>query len=389
MRALSFNWYGPVGSVLRAFPPETARKIAVKAYELGLPPDEPRENDPMLKVRLWNLEFQNPVGLAAGFDKDARVLDRIFGAGFSFMEAGTVTPMPQPGNSGTRMFRLTEQKAVVNRFGFNSCGLNDFARRIAHRRRSNNRKTGIIGANIGKNRQTENVAADYAQCIRALTGLVDYIAINISSPNTPGLRSLQMREELDALLEVCIEARNANDSGIRTPLLLKISPDLSDSEKGDIADVCMSRLLDGVIISNTTSEIPNSLRSRGIDGGLSGAPLFIRSTKVLEEFYQHTDGKIPLVGVGGVFSGADAYQKICSGASLIQLYTAFSYSGPKLINQINMELVELLKSDGYSSVVDAVGSKFGNKLSTTRSSYIAERKTSLYAGGYPQHAVGQ
>lgn len=331
--------------------PEDAHTLTIKGLKAGLSPTFIRKSDDIvLKTNVFGLSFDNPVGLAAGFDKNAEVMDAMLGQGFAFVEAGTVTPLPQDGNAKPRLFRLKKDRAVINRFGFNNAGLEAFAANLAARKTL----PGIVGANVGANKDAIDRTADYVTCIKRLNGLPSYFTVNISSPNTPGLRNLQSRDALEDLLAKVIEARN---EGPATPILLKIAPDLSDGDKEDIASVALSSGIDGLIISNTTVERPDSLMSeyRAETGGLSGAPLMAASTKVLSDIYKLTDGKIPLVGVGGIASGRDAYAKIRAGASLVQLYSMLVYGGTGLVTQIKRELTDCIKSDGYSSVEQAVG----------------------------------
>jgi len=274
----------------------------------------------------------------------------MLGLGFGFVEVGTVTPRPQPGNPKPRLFRLEQDRAIINRMGFNSGGLDAACGRLSRRTRS-----GIVAVNLGKNRDSEDAAADYTEGIRRTARLADYLVVNISSPNTPGLRELQGRAVLRSLLEALIKVRDETDS--RVPLLVKIAPDLTSEERRDIAQVALETGIDGLIVSNTTVERPSSLVSRHAHeaGGLSGRPLFAPSTALLAEMYRLTRGRLPLIGVGGIASAADAYAKIRAGASLVQLYTALVFAGPDLVARIKSGLAELLKRDGFSSVADAVG----------------------------------
>lgn len=331
--------------------PEEAHNLTVKGLKAGFSPIYFQEDDdPILRTSVFGLEFNNPVGLAAGFDKNAEVMDAMLNQGFGFVEAGTVTPLPQAGNDKPRLFRLKADKAVVNRFGFNNFGLEVFADNL-HMRRHN---PGIIGANVGANKDSKDRVSDYVKGIRALNGLASYFTVNISSPNTPGLRALQSREALEDLLRKVIGARN---EGPATPVLLKIAPDLNADDISDIAAVALSSGIDGIIVSNTTIERQDSLKSeyKNEKGGLSGAPLMARSTQILSSIYQATNGKIPLVGVGGISSGADAYAKIRAGASLVQLYSMLVYRGTGLVYKVKNELAACIKADGFTSISQAVG----------------------------------
>lgn len=346
-----------VGPVLRSFDPETAHGLTIKALSSGLMPPVREKDDPILRTRVMGLDFANPVGLAAGFDKNAEVVDAMLRLGFGFVEAGSVTPRPQPGNPRPRLFRAPEQGAVINRLGFNNEGLEPFAQRLERRLSGGRKAPGIVGANLGKNKDTVEAADDYVLGVTRVASLVDYLVVNVSSPNTPGLRTLQGREPLRTLLGRVLDARSACRLAKAPPVLLKIAPDLTDEDKADIAAVVLESGIDGLIVSNTTiarpSEIPESLR--GETGGLSGKPLFAPSTAVLREMYGLTGGKMPLVGVGGIASGADAYAKIRAGASLVQLYSALVYAGPALVLAIRRDLAALLRRDGFASLSDAVG----------------------------------
>lgn len=350
--------YPLVWPLLRLMDAETAHGLAVRALKTGLVPCSPKLDDAVLKCRVWGLDFANPLGLAAGFDKNAEVADAMLRQGFGFVEIGTVTPRPQFGNPRPRMFRLPADGAVINRLGFNNDGLEVAARRLARRRRSVARggRAGIVGANVGPNRDSADPAADCATGVRMLAPLVDYLVINVSSPNTPGLRDLQGRNALAALLGGALRARA--ESGATTPILVKIAPDLSESDCRDIAGVVIESGIDGLIATNTTVSRPETLKDarKCETGGVSGRPLMAPSTAVLSRMYQLMAGKLPIVGVGGVSSGRDAYAKIRAGASLVQLYTGLVYGGTGLVNRINRELASLLRADGFSCVSEAVGS---------------------------------
>jgi len=348
-------------ALLRWTEPESAHRVTISALKLGLVRGASEPDDPILATRVFGLDFPNPVGLAAGFDKDAEVPDAMLALGFGFAEAGTVTPRPQPGNSGKRLFRLDEDEAVINRFGFNSRGLAAFSERLAERRRAG--RKGIVGANVGKNRDSKDAAADYVAGVEAVAGLADYIVVNLSSPNTPGLRALQAGAEMEALVVRVLEARSraAPDGPRLPPVLAKVGPDLGEQELRDIADVVTNTGVDGLIIGNTTVDRPPHLRSadRNAEGGLSGKPLMPKSTACLAAMYKNTGGRIPIIGCGGVASGQDAYAKIKAGASLVQLYSAMVFQGPGLVKRIKRELAALVRADGFKSVAEAVGS--GNR----------------------------
>lgn len=346
--------YHVVRPLLLRLDPERAHRAAIAALKLGLVRTKSAPDDPVLACRVWGLGFGNPIGLAAGFDKDAEVIDAMLDLGFGFVEAGSVTPQPQPGNPRPRLFRLQEDAAVINRFGFNSRGLAAFATRL--RRRS---RRGIVGANVGKNRQTEDAAADYVAGIEAVCGLADYLVCNVSSPNTPGLRGLQAREPIERLFTRVLEARrrSAPDPDRPPPLLAKVGPDLTEAQIHDIAETAIAAGIDGLIVGNTTLERPPQLRSRyGSEaGGLSGHPLAVHARACLAAMYRYTRGRIPLIGCGGIASGAEAYARIRAGANLVQLYTGLVFEGPGLVQTIKADLARLLRADGFANVADAVG----------------------------------
>lgn len=338
---------------IMSMPPERAHGWAIRALKWGLASSGKPYADPVLETELFGLSFPNPIGLAAGFDKNAEVPDALLKQGFGFVEVGTVTPNPQEGNAKPRMFRLPEDRAVINRLGFNNDGLDAVKTRLVAREG----RLGILGANIGANKTSKDRIADYAAGIAAVARHVSYVTVNISSPNTPGLRALQARESLVKLIASVQAARGKVRREHAVPILVKVAPDLTDADILNISDVALETKVDGLIISNTTVDRPESLKgaSRDEKGGLSGAPLFEPSTRVLSDFYGATYGKVPLIGVGGISSGADAYAKIRAGASLVQLYTAFAYEGPGLVQRIAKDLARLLKQDGFESIADAVG----------------------------------
>jgi dihydroorotate dehydrogenase len=344
--------------LLHRLEPEAAHLAALSALKLGLAPMPQPYDDPVLAIRVWDLDFACPIGLAAGFDKDAEVIDPMLRAGFGFVEAGSVTPKPQPGNPKPRLFRLTEDRAVINRFGFNSEGIDAYVARLRERCRRGGER-GIVGANVGKNKETVDGAADYVIGIKAVAGLADYLVCNISSPNTPGLRGMQARAPIEDLLARVIEARReATPAGRRLPpLLAKVGPDLDPQQVLDIAEVALATGVDGLIVGNTTIDRPPGLASRDApeEGGLSGAPLLAKANACLAGFVRATGGRLPIIGCGGVASGEDAYAKIRAGASLVELYSALVFYGLPLVNQIKRELAALLRRDGFGSVADAVG----------------------------------
>jgi dihydroorotate dehydrogenase len=309
-----------------------------------------------LKVSALGLEFNNPLGLAAGFDKNAEVADAMLKLGFSFVEIGSVTPHPQLGNRRPRLFRLPEDQAVINRNGFNNGGLDYVAHHLASLRKP---AGGLIGANLGANKDSVDRTEDYVIGFRRLASLSDYVVINISSPNTPRLRDLQRGQDLRGLLARIRKVRDETEAkyGISPPVVLKVAPDLDDEGKKIIAEAVLEYGVDGLIVSNTSITRPDGLRSRHRteEGGLSGAPLFTLSTRALSDMYKLTGGRVTLIGVGGISTGDHAYAKIRAGATLLQLYTALVYQGPTLITRIKEELSALLERDGFVHISDAVG----------------------------------
>ncbi|XP_013394866.1 dihydroorotate dehydrogenase (quinone), mitochondrial [Lingula anatina] len=420
--------------IQRVFGAETAHNLAIKAAKYGLVPKSKYADTPRLATTVWGQHFTNPVGVAAGFDKHGEAMNGLYKMGFGFVEVGSVTPKPQDGNPKPRVFRLKEDRAVINRYGFNSHGHDQVYNRLKIWRESeedrlliNTAETNavtevksegsdvnytetenkdkiaesddrvkhyleppgwpdernflnenffalwlpkfertppkgprrILGINLGKNKESENAVTDYVEGVHKFGQVADYLVINISSPNTPGLRDLQGKQQLQELIDNVLEARNQLQCKRKPPLLVKIAPDLTEQDKIEIAAVLArpNKSVDGLIISNTTVSRPPSLQSKSKDetGGLSGAPLKELSTQTLRDMYKLTQGRLPIIGVGGVASGEDAYEKIKAGASLVQLYTALSYEGPPIVDRIRRELDELLEKDGYSSVTEAVG----------------------------------
>ena len=340
--------------LLRKLPAENAHKLTIKALGGGLGPKFRASISSNLAINVGGLNLPNPVGLAAGFDKDCEVSTPMLAAGFGFVECGTVTPLPQHGNSKPRLFRLVEDKAVINRMGFNNAGLNKFKNNLEKRKLKN----GLVGANLGANKNSKNRVEDYAIGLKSLWGLSDYFTINISSPNTPGLRDLQNENAMEELLGRVSEVR-AQLAGDRPsyPIFLKVAPDLGLGEIERIVEQSRSYGINAIIVSNTTLARPSSLKSKyKIEkGGLSGQPLFDLSTEILRQFYAAAKGKIDLIGVGGVSNGLQAYEKIRAGASAVQIYSALVYEGPGLVNAINTDLLLRLKADGFKSIAEAVG----------------------------------
>lgn len=335
--------------------PEAAHKLTLFGLKTGLAGADPSTDDPALSISAMGLNFPNPVGLAAGFDKNAEVPRAMLRLGMGLTEIGTVTPLPQPGNPRPRIFRLTANEAVINRLGFNNQGLAVAKARL----QAMPRRGGVVGANIGANKDAPDRMADYEVGLRVLYPYADYFTANISSPNTPGLRDLQTRGALEDLLGRLVAVRHdlMNAGAVHKPLVLKIAPDLAQDDLADIADVVLASGIEGMIVSNTTITRPEGLKGphAGEGGGLSGKPLLKPSTEVLREMRRLTGGKITLIGAGGVHDGASAYAKIRAGASLVQLYTALIYQGPALIRRIKTELTALLKADGFGSVAEAIG----------------------------------
>ena len=340
--------------LLRWFDPEDAHRLAIQGLRL-LPPMRPRPDDPKLAVRAFGLNFPNPVGMAAGFDKSAEVPDALLRLGFGFVEVGSVTPKPQIGNPRPRLFRLERDEGVVNRMGFNNDGAAAVLRRLASRAHLG----GIVGVNVGANKDSDDRVADYVKLIETFAPVAGYFTVNVSSPNTPGLRDLQQAAALDDLLARVIDARervrrNAGDS----PVLLKIAPDLSLAELDDVVHIARSRRVDGMIVANTTLARPATLREQtraGEQGGLSGRPLFRLSTRMVAETYVRAEGAFPLVGVGGIDTGGAALTKIRAGASLIQLYSSLIYKGLGLVEDIKSDLASTLLRTGRDSLSEIVG----------------------------------
>lgn len=328
---------------------ERAHGLAIAALKL-LPTGKMAEPGGKLAVQVAGLDFPNPVGMAAGFDKDAEVPDALIGLGFGFAEVGSITPLPQPGNPRPRLFRLEEDRAVINRMGFNNGGADAAARRLETRQG----KPGIVGINIGANKDSPDRIADYVTMTRKMAPLASYLAVNISSPNTPGLRALQDEAALTGLLDAVIEA--CGETG--PPVFLKVAPDLEPADISAISQIAIEKKLGALIVSNTTITRP-PLRSRhaGEGGGLSGAPLRDLAQQRLRDFRKETGGQVPLVGVGGIATAEDAWARIRAGASLVQLYSAMVYEGPGIARSITRGLEKLMERDGFASIAEAIGSE--------------------------------
>lgn len=330
---------------LRQLDPETAHGLAIAALKTT-PLPAPPADAPILSTRLAGLDLPNPVGLAAGLDKNAEALSGLSRLGFGFVECGSITPLPQPGNPKPRLFRLSEDRGIINRMGFNNAGLEAFAGHLSRR------PSGcIVGANLGANKDQDDRAADYVTGLKRLDGLADYFTANISSPNTPGLRALQGRAALDDLLGRMAEARTSS-----APMFLKIAPDLTPDEIAMIVEAALAHRIDALIVSNTTLDRPDSLRSplAAETGGLSGAPIQARARAALTAAAQAAKGRLPLIAVGGIDSGAEAYARIRAGATAVQIYSALIYEGPGLVGRIKRDLAARLRADGFSTVSEAV-----------------------------------
>ena len=341
-------------ALMHRLDPETAHGLALMGLAMGLAPLPGVVTSDRLRVSVAGLDLPNPVGLAAGFDKNATALGALSRAGFGFVEVGAATPRPQPGNPKPRLFRLTEDRAAINRFGFNNDGMEAIAARLAKRPAG-----AVVGLNLGANKDSADRSADFAQVLARCGGQVDFATVNVSSPNTENLRDLQGKAALQALLAGVMAARA--ELPVAIPVFLKIAPDLTSSEIEDIAEVALSSGISGILATNTTKSRDGLLGPHcGEAGGLSGAPLFEMSTRVLARLSQLTEGRLPLIGVGGVGSADQAYAKIRAGASAVQLYTALVYGGLSLAADIARGLDKLLARDGFETVADAVGTGRGD-----------------------------
>ncbi len=336
---------------------ERAHHLTLCAMKMGVFPKIRSVHDPALEVNLWGLKFSNPVGLSAGFDKNGEVIGQSFSLGFGFIEAGTVTPKPQDGNLPPRIFRDVPNNAIINRMGFPNKGMDVFKANVSKFLSARPRPDGVVGINIGMNKTQKDPAKDYCLLIRVLGPMADYLAVNISSPNTPGLRDLQRKEPLTELLSALMEERKKSCGDHPPPLLVKLAPDLEEDQQGEIAAALMNAKIDGIILSNTTLARPDYLNGEFASeaGGLSGAPLTDRSTDIIRNFYRLTKGSIPIVGVGGISNGDEAYAKIKAGASLLQLYSSLAFQGPAVASCINKKLLCNIKADGYDNIAQAVG----------------------------------
>lgn len=341
--------------LLHALPPESAHRLTIQALMLGLAGTGRRDPDPRLGITLWRRRFANPVGLAAGFDKNAEAVDPLLRLGFGFVEAGGVTPRPQPGNPSPRVFRLPAQRAMINRLGLNNEGVEAVALRLERRLADPQRPSGPVGINIAPNKDSPDPVADYATCAARLAELCDFLTINVSSPNTPGLRTLQSGDALRRVLEAV--RRSAGSAEGRPAILIKIAPDLDAAGRTAIAAAVLDAGADGLVVANTTVSRPSDLPPRlaAEAGGLSGPPLKAPALATLRAMAELTGGRLPIIGVGGIGSGADAYARIRAGASLVELYTALIYGGPRLLREIADDLAAKLAADGFASLSEAVG----------------------------------
>lgn len=343
-------------SVLRPFlfklDPETTHDLAIKSLKFNYLPRKmfEVEDEQILNIELLGKNFPNPIGLAAGFDKSGEVYNSLLKFGFGFIEIGTVTPLKQFGNPKPRIFRLEDDGALINRLGFNNDGIEIIKNRI-----KSEKKKGVVGINIGPNKNTKDQKNDFCIGLKNFFDIADYITVNISSPNTEGLRDFHDQEKLEDLLLALNKIKSENK--INIPLLLKISPDIKDNQISEIADTAIKNDISGIILTNTTNSNKDKLISdfKKEEGGLSGEPLQQISTNMIKKFYKQLNGKIPIIGVGGVNSGKSAYEKIIAGASLLQLYTGLVYKGPSIVKNIKKELIQILKAEGLNNIKDAIG----------------------------------
>ncbi len=341
-------------SLIFKLDPETAHSFAIKSLKFNFIPNilDEEKNNPLFKTKLFNKEIDNPIGMAAGFDKNAEVYNSLFNLGFGFVEVGTVTPLEQYGNPKPRVFRLVEDEALINRLGFNNLGSKNIVDRIKR-----NNPTGLLGINIGPNKDSKNRANDYIQCLKIFNGVSDYITINISSPNTEDLRNFHDQKKLDDLLKL-IEKEKKNFNS-KTPIAVKVSPDIDDKEIMRISEVLLNNKIEAIIISNTSDTTRENLQNTQSHqkGGLSGKPIESKSSYLIGKFYKVLKGRIKIIGVGGVDSGRSAYQKFLAGADYLQLYTAMVFRGPNIVGLIKKELKEILIKDGVKNFNEIVGKR--------------------------------
>ena len=341
-------------SLIFKLDPETAHDLAIKSLKFNFVPNvlDKKKDSSFFKTKLFDNELENPIGMAAGFDKNAEVYNSLFKLGFGFVEVGTITPLKQYGNPKPRVFRLVEDEALINRLGFNNLGAENIINKI-----KKNKKIGILGVNIGPNKDSENRIEDYLKCLKIFHQVADYITINISSPNTENLRKFHNQKQLDNLLkDIKKEKQNLNSE---IPIVVKVSPDIIDSEIDEISQVLLGNNVNGIIISNTSDSTRESLTNiqKHQKGGLSGKPIKIKSNILISKFYKLLKGKIKIIGVGGVDSGVSAYEKFLAGANYVQLYTGMVYRGPNIVSMIKKELRELLLKDSVKNFSEIVGKK--------------------------------
>ena len=341
-------------SLIFKLDPETAHNLAIKSLKFNFVPNvlDVDKDNPLFKTKLFNKDLENPIGMAAGFDKNAEVYNSLFKLGFGFVEVGTITPLKQYGNPKPRVFRLVEDEALINRLGFNNLGSKNVVDRI-----KTNKQIGLLGINIGPNKDSDNRLEDYLHCFKTFLNVADYITINISSPNTEDLRSFHDQKKLNQLLDNI--AKEKKNLGSKIPIAVKISPDIDDQEIKKITEVLLSNNIEAVIISNTSDSSRDSLNNiqKHQKGGLSGKPIEEKSTKLINKFYKLLNGKIKIIGCGGVDSGKSAYEKFLAGANYVQLYTGMVFRGPNIVNMIKKELKELLIVDGVKNFAEIIGKK--------------------------------
>ena len=344
--------FANIRSLIFKLDPETAHNLAIKSLKFNFVPnilDDDKDN-PLFKTKLFSKDLENPIGMAAGFDKNAEVYNTLFRLGFGFVEVGTITPLKQFGNPKPRVFRLVEDEALINRLGFNNLGAQNVVERIR-----SNKQTGLLGINIGPNKDTKNRLGDYIECLKIFHQNADYITVNISSPNTEDLRSFHDQTKLNELLEIIDKEKKKLSSKI--PIAVKVSPDISNDDISKISEVLLSNQIEVIIVSNTSDSTRDSLNNiqKHQKGGLSGKPIKEKSTKLINKFYKLLNGRVKIIGVGGVDSGKSAYEKFLAGANYVQLYTGLVFKGPNIVNMIKKELKELLKKDGVKNFTEIIG----------------------------------
>ena len=344
--------FANIRSLIFKLDPETAHNLAIKSLKFNFVPnilDDDKDN-PLFKTKLFSKDLENPIGMAAGFDKNAEVYNTLFRLGFGFVEVGTITPLKQFGNPKPRVFRLVEDEALINRLGFNNLGAQNIVARIR-----SNKQNGLLGINIGPNKDTKNRLGDYVECLKIFHQNADYITVNISSPNTEDLRSFHDQTKLNELLEIIDKEKKKLSSKI--PIAVKVSPDISNDDISKISEVLLSNQIEVIIVSNTSDSTRDSLNNiqKHQKGGLSGKPIKEKSTKLINKFYKLLNGRVKIIGVGGVDSGKSAYEKFLAGANYVQLYTGLVFKGPNIVNMIKKELKELLKKDGVKNFTEIIG----------------------------------